>query len=144
MDAAAVVTIAIATVVVLVLAAYLIAVIRVLVDTSGKLTTVIAAVGAIVQKTEPVEPVVRSINGSLTKAQDVLMSLLESKAGDQGAADLIASVDPLAGTPSSAAPDRPEALRPVRAELHHSPKPDPPAEDAERLRVRPYSTPTDR
>ncbi len=106
MPTAAIVTIIIAVVVVLVLAAFLLTIARVLVDVHKKLEAgVIAAVGTIVEKTAPVNGVVQSIDGNLGSARDTLSSLLESKVGADGAARLVASVDPLAE--SSAVEDSP-------------------------------------
>jgi hypothetical protein len=95
MSAAAAVTIIAAVLIVLALAAYLIAISLVLKDITSKLGVVIGAVGTIAAKTEPVEPVVGSINRNLGAAKDLLNGLLVSKVGAQAAADIIASVDPL-------------------------------------------------
>lgn len=100
MSAAAFVTIILAVVVILVLAGFLITVARVLVDVNRALGTVIATVGTIATKTEPVNSVVESINGNLGTARDALTSLLESKVGASGAAELVASVDPMAQAPA--------------------------------------------
>lgn len=100
MSAAAFVTILLAVVVILVLAGFLITVAKVLVDVNSALGTVIATVGTIATKTEPVNSVVESINGNLRTARDALTSLLESKVGATGAAELVASVDPMAEAPT--------------------------------------------
>jgi len=99
MSAAAIVTIILAVVVILVLAVSLLAVARVLVGVNGQLGSVIASVGKIATMTEPVNPVVKSIDGNLGTARDVLTSLLVSKVGVEGAAELVASVDPMADAP---------------------------------------------
>ncbi len=100
MPAAATVTIVLAVVVVLVLAVFLITTARVLVGVDKSLEAVLAAVGTIRAKTEPVNGVVESINTNLDSARDVLGSLLERKVGADGAAELVASVDPLAEGPA--------------------------------------------
>ncbi|MBA3327596.1 MAG: hypothetical protein H0T43_04765 [Solirubrobacterales bacterium] len=96
MSAAAIVTIAAIALVVLVIAIYLITLARVLSDLSTKLVTVIGAVAEIAEKTEPVGPAVSSISGDLEAAREALDDLLVSKLGRDGAAALLASVDPLA------------------------------------------------
>lgn len=100
MPAAGMVTIALAVVVILVLAGFLLQVARVLVDVHRKLGTVIDAVATIASQAKPVEPVVRSIDENLATGREVLGSLLESKLGADGAAQLVASVDPLAEAPA--------------------------------------------
>lgn len=104
MTAAAIVTIIAVVLVVLVIVGFLIAIARVLVGVNKTLGTVIEAVGAIASKTEPVAYVVDSLTSNLGKASGTLTSLLESKVGAAGAAELVASVDPLAtaGRPSPA------------------------------------------
>ena len=99
MPAAAVVTIIAAVVVVLVLAGFLLTIARVLVHVNRQVEAIIAAVGTIATETKPVNPAVRSIDDNLGAARDVLTSLLESKVGADGAAQLVASVDPLAEAP---------------------------------------------
>jgi len=99
MPAAAVVTIIAAVVVVLVLAGFLLTIARVLVQVNRQVEAIIAAVGTIAAETKPVNPAVRSIDDNLGAARDVLTSLLESKVGADGAAQLVASVDPLAEAP---------------------------------------------
>ncbi|MDQ3631686.1 MAG: hypothetical protein M3417_10550 [Actinomycetota bacterium] len=98
MPLAAEVTILLAVLIVLTLVGFLIAIARVLVGVQKALETVIAAVGTIVTRTEPVAYVVESLNGNLDKASGGLTSLLESKVGAAGAAELVASVDPLAAS----------------------------------------------
>jgi len=98
MPAAAVLTIIAAVVVIVVLAVFLLTIARVLLGVNRQLEAVIASVGTIATKTEPVNGVVRSITGNLGSAADELSSLLESKVGADGAAELVASVDPLAET----------------------------------------------
>lgn len=96
MPAAAFATIVLVVIVVLVLAVFLLAIARVLVNVNQQLAAIIGAVGQITERTAPVNGVVASIDGNLKVASDVLSSLLVSKVGAAGAADLIASVDPLA------------------------------------------------
>jgi len=96
MPAAAVVTILAAVIIIVVLAVFLLAIARVLADVNRQLGTVIGAVGEIAARTKPVEGVVVSINRNLAAAASTLTGLLDSKVGAQGAAELVASVDPLA------------------------------------------------
>jgi hypothetical protein len=110
MPAAAVVTIIAAVVVVLVLAGFLLTIARVLVQVNRQVEAIIAAVGTIAAETKPVNPAVRSIDDNLGAARDVLSSLLESKVGADGAAELVASVDPLA---------EPSAERDTRGDPEH-------------------------
>lgn len=98
MSAAALVTIAAAVVVILALAGFLLAIMGVLVGVNRRLKTVVAAIETVSAKTEPVDPLVRSIDSNLASAGDALNGLLESKVGAGAAADLVASVDPLAET----------------------------------------------
>ena len=100
MPDAAVVTIIVAAVIILVLAVFLLTIARVLVGVRKSLEGVIVAVGTIRAKTEPVNGVVESINTNLGGARDTLTSLLERKVGADGAAELVASVDPLAEQPA--------------------------------------------
>ncbi len=100
MPAAAVFTIILAVVVILVLAVFLVTIARVLAGVRTSLDGVIAAVGTIGAKTEPVNGVVQSINTNLGGARDTLTSLLERKVGADGATELVASVDPLAEEPA--------------------------------------------
>jgi len=95
MNAAAIVTIIAIVLVVLVIVGFLLAIARVLVGVDKSIGVVIEAVGAIAAKTEPVAYVVDSLNSNLDKASGTLTSLLESKVGASGAAQLVASVDPL-------------------------------------------------
>lgn len=95
MNAAAIVTIIAIVLVVLVIVGFLLAIARVLVGVDKSIGVVIEAVGAITAKTEPVAYVVDSLNSNLDKASGTLTSLLESKVGASGAAQLVASVDPL-------------------------------------------------
>lgn len=134
MPAAAVVTIIAVVVVVLVLAGFLLTTARVLVHVNRQLEAVLAAVGTIASTTKAVNPAVRSIDSDLGTARDILASLLESKVGADGAAQLVASVDPLAEAPAPErtrddparvrrgddlppAADEPEAAGPEAAEL---------------------------
>lgn len=121
-------TVLAAVVVAAVLVASLVAIAGVLVDVDRQLGAVIDVVGAIVTSTAPVPDVVGAIAGDLGEAQRGLTTLLERKAGGAAAAaDLVASVDPLARSapePTSngatapvavptAAPPRPAPRRPV-------------------------------
>jgi len=125
MPAAAVVTIILAVVVVLVLAFFLLATARVLARVNTQLAAVIDAVGTIATRTEPVDSVVRSINSNLATARDVLSSLLVSKVGSDGAADLIASVDPLAQGPSVDREAQIQYEREYEEEPYYEPEPEP-------------------
>lgn len=111
MSAAAIVTVAAVVVVILVLAGFLLAIMGVLVSANRRLKTVVAAIETVSSKTEPVDPLVRSIDSNLASARDALNGLLESKVGAGAAAELVASVDPLAEAraqrrpPSASHPD---------------------------------------
>ena len=61
------------------------------------LDTVIGSVGEILQKTEPVNPVVDAINADLAAGTELLEGLLVKKAGPDDAAGLVESVYPGAG-----------------------------------------------
>lgn len=101
MNAAAIVTIVAVVVVVLVIVVFLLAIARVLVGVDKSLGVVIGAVGVIAEKTAPVAYVVDSLNSNLGASSGALSSLLESKVGAADAAQLVASVDPLAATPAA-------------------------------------------
>ena len=111
MPAPAIVLIILVVVIVLVLAGFLLTIAKVLLDVNKRLGAVIGAVGTIASRTEPVNPAVQSINSNLGTARDVLTSLLVSKVGANGAAQLVASVDPLAEAPA----DEDTNIRYVRA-----------------------------
>ena len=99
MPTAALVTIIAAVVVVLVLAGFLLTIARVLAGVNRTLGAVVGAVGTIASKTQPVDSAVRSIDGNLATAKEGLSALLEKKVGADAAAQLVASVDPLAQAP---------------------------------------------
>lgn len=128
MPAAAVVTIIAAVVVVLVLAGFLLAVARVLLGINRELEAVIGTVGTITSRTAPVNSVVGSISGNLATAEDGLTSLLASKLGADGAARLVASVDPLAEAPAEEETPRRDR------EAEPPPSPTPEAGDDEPIR----------
>ncbi len=96
MPTEALVTIIAAAVVVLVLAGFLLTIARVLAGVNRTLGAVIGAVGTIASQTQPIESAVRSIDGNLATASEGLSALLEKKVGADAAAQLVASVDPLA------------------------------------------------
>ena len=124
MEAAAAVTILGVAIAVIAIAVYLLAVIRVLRDIHAKLNIIISAVVRIITQTEPVAPVVGSINANLSKARNLLEGLLVSKLGAQGAAELVASVSP---NGPSAAPAR---VAPAQAAPAPAPAPAPAAAPA--------------
>ncbi len=97
MEPAAAVTIFVAVLIILALVVYLVAVIFELRKIAGGLDAVIAAVGGIVSKSEPVNGVVVAINKDLAAGTELLEGLLEKKAGQEDAAGLIESVFPGAG-----------------------------------------------
>ncbi|MEJ7787803.1 MAG: hypothetical protein WKF96_23620 [Solirubrobacteraceae bacterium] len=141
MPAAAVVTIIAAVVVVLVLAGFLLAVARVLLGINRELEAVIGTVGTITSRTAPVNSVVGSISGNLATAEDGLTSLLASKLGADGAARLVASVDPLAEAPAEEETPRrdreaepPPSPTPEAADDEPPPSPTPEAGDDEPIR----------
>lgn len=106
MSAPAVVTIILAVVASLTIVAFLIAIALVLKEVNSRLSAVVGAVVAIVDKTEPVGPVVMSIDSNLTAAREVLESLLKRKLG---------AVPPPVG--SSSAPASAPAPAPAPARL---------------------------
>ncbi len=81
MSAPAIVTIVLAAVAALTVVAFLIAIALVLKGVNARLVAVIRAVMTIVDKTEPVGPVVMSIDRNLGAAREVLESLLKRKLG---------------------------------------------------------------
>lgn len=97
MEPAAAVTIIAAVLIILALVVYLLAVILELRKITTGLDAVIAAVGEIVSKSEPVNGVVVAINKDLSAGTELLEGLLEKKAGQEDAAGLIESVFPGAG-----------------------------------------------
>ncbi len=75
-------------------AAFLLPTIAALAAIAKGLDEAIAAVGELVAKTEPVEPVVKDINANLDAAVDALEALLVKKAGLRDAMGLIESLYP--------------------------------------------------
>ena len=94
MPAAGVVLIIAVVIVVLALVYYLVATIIALRDITKGLDETIGAVGEIVEKTAPVEPVVGTINQHLDAAVDALEGLLVKKAGLDDAMGLIDGLYP--------------------------------------------------
>lgn len=97
MEPAAAVTLVAVVLVILALVVYLVAVILELRKINAGLDAVIAPVGEIVTKSEPVNGVVEAINKDLTAGTDLLEGLLDKKAGQDDAAGLVESVYPGAG-----------------------------------------------
>ena len=97
MDPAAAITILAIVLIVLALVNYLVSVILELRKITAGLDTVIGSVGEILQKTEPVNPVVDAINADLAAGTELLEGLLVKKAGPDDAAGLVESVYPGAG-----------------------------------------------
>ncbi len=118
MTTVAIVTIIAAVLVVLVLAAFLLTIARVLAGVDTTLAAVITAVGTIAAKTEPVGYVVDSLNSNLATASGALSSLLESKVGAEGAATLVRSVDPLGAGAEAASEPSTERIRYQRANAY--------------------------
>ena len=104
MPASAIVTVVIVVLVILLLVGFMLVVARVLADVNKQLAAVTAAVGAIAEKTGPVDAAVRSIDEDLGSAREALTALLESKVGPERAAKLVESVDPLAAPPAAEEP----------------------------------------
>ncbi len=100
MPASAIVTIVVAVGVVLLLFGFMLVVAKVLADVNKQLAAVTAAVGAIAEKTAPVDSAVRAIDEDFGAAREALTALLERKAGPERAERLIASVDPLDAAPA--------------------------------------------
>ena len=136
MTPAAVVTIIAVVLVILVIVGFLLAIARALVGIDKTLGTVIDAVGAIAVKTEPVAYAVDSLNSNLDNAKGTLSSLLASKVGAAGAAQLVASVDPLAATPA-ASPGPARAHEPERINYKRASPAVAEAEPASAARVNP-------
>jgi hypothetical protein len=97
MEPAAVVTLIAVVLVILALVVYLVSVIVELRKITAGLDAVIDSVGDIVQKSEPVNGVVESINKDLSAGTDLLEGLLDKKAGQDDAAGLVESLFPGAG-----------------------------------------------
>jgi hypothetical protein len=96
-EPAAAVTLIAVVLVILALVVYLVAVILELRNITAGLDAVIESVGGILQKSEPVNAVVETINKDLSAGTDLLEGLLDKKAGQDDAAGLIESVFPGAG-----------------------------------------------
>jgi hypothetical protein len=97
MPAAGVVLIIAVVLIVLALVYFLVATIVALRQITKGLDEAIAAVGEIVEKSAPVEPVVNTINQNLDAAVDALEGLLVKKAGLEDAIGLIDGLYPGAG-----------------------------------------------
>jgi hypothetical protein len=97
MEPAAAVTLVAVLLVILALVVYLVAVILELRKITAGLDAVIAPVGEIVSKSQPVNGVVEAINKDLGAGTDLLEGLLDKKAGQDDAAGLVESVFPGAG-----------------------------------------------
>jgi hypothetical protein len=96
-EPAAVVTLIAVVLVILALVVYLVAVILELRKITAGLDAVIASVGGIVSKSEPVNGVVVAINKDLSAGTDLLEGLLDKKAGQDDAAGLVESLYPGSG-----------------------------------------------
>jgi len=113
MSGAAVVMIVAVVLIVLALVYFLVATIVALRQVASGLDQVIAGVGEIVEKSAPVEAVVKSINEELDAGVDLLEGLLVKKAGLSDSMGLIESVYPgaaaagLRGFPESTEVDAP-------------------------------------
>jgi hypothetical protein len=94
MPAAGIVLIVGVVLVLLALAAFLLPTIAALVGITRGLDEAIRNVGELIAKTEPVEPVVKDINGNLDAAVDALEGLLVKKAGLVDSLGLIESLYP--------------------------------------------------
>jgi hypothetical protein len=97
MEPAAIVTIIAAVLIIAALVVYLVAVILELRKITAGLDVVSAAVGQIVEKSDPVNGVVEAINKDLVAGTELLEGLLDKKAGPD-AAGLVESVFPGGGT----------------------------------------------
>jgi len=137
MSTAALVTIIAAVVVVLVLAGFLLTIARVLAGVNRTLGAVVGAVGTIASKTQPVDSAVRSIDGNLATAKEGLSALLEKKVGADAAAQLVASVDPLAQAP----PEEDPRSEPFAQPSDLAPSPPVPGRSAPSIRLRDDSEP---
>jgi hypothetical protein len=80
--------------IVIVLVAYLVATIVALRDINSGLDEAIASVGEIVEKSAPVEGIVKSINENLDAGVDLLEGLLVKKAGMEDAVGLVEGLYP--------------------------------------------------
>src|SRR5919112_3577565 len=80
--------------IVIVLVAYLVATIVALRDINSGLDEAIASVGEIVEKSAPVEGIVKSINENLDAGVDLLEGLLAKKAGMEDAVGLVEGLYP--------------------------------------------------
>jgi hypothetical protein len=98
MTAAGAVLIVIVVLIVLALVYYLVSTIVALRKISAGLDEVIEGVGELVEKSEPVNGIVTSINANLDAGVDLLEGLLVKKAGIHDAIGLIDSVYPGAGS----------------------------------------------
>ena len=107
MPAAGVVLIVIVLLLVAVAAAFLLPTIVVLSKISRALDQAIGGVGELLAKTEPVEPVVKDINGNLDAAVSALEGLLVKKAGRRDAIGLLDGLYP--GTAAQGLRDDPES-----------------------------------
>jgi hypothetical protein len=76
MPAAAIFSIVLAALTVLVLAAYLISIARILVRISGKLRAVNTGLHVVAERTEPIGSIVGDINSDLAGADDALRAVL--------------------------------------------------------------------
>ena len=94
MPAAGIVLIVGVVLVIAALAAYLLPTIAALIAVTRGLDEVIANVGELIAKTEPIEAVVEDINGHLDGAVDALEGLLVKKAGLNDALGLVDSLYP--------------------------------------------------
>lgn len=111
----------------LALVIYLIAIIGVLREIDGQVSTTVGAVLKIVHQTRPVELVLVAIATDLTAGKNVLVGLLESKVGRQAAASAMAnalvaapaatSTAPPTPSPGDAPSSAPGVLRPTSAEF---------------------------
>jgi len=107
MPAAGVVLIVTVVLIVLALVYYLVSTIVQLRSITNGLDEVIANVGEILAKTEPVEPVVADINGNLDAAVSALEGLLVKKAGLEDAVGLVDGLYP--GAAAAGLRDFPES-----------------------------------
>jgi hypothetical protein len=97
MEPAAIVTILAAVLIIAALVVCLVAVILELRKITAGLDVVTAAVGQILEKSEPVNGIVAAINKDLSAGTELLEGLLVKKAGQDDAAGLIESVFPGGG-----------------------------------------------
>jgi hypothetical protein len=119
MPAAGVVTIALITLIVLALVYYLVSTIVQLRAIADGLDEVIASVGEIVEKSQPVAPVVDDINEQLDAAVSALEGLLVKKAGMRDALGLVDGLYPGAAAQGFRAfPESREIVPPRIAEVY--------------------------